>query len=1309
MSGDGFELTPEQEAAVKHRGSALLVSAAAGSGKTKVLVEHLLDRIEDGDSIDEFLVITYTRAAASELRERIYDELLNRIAENTDNRRLRRQLMLCGGARIGTIHSLCTDLLRENAYAANITPYFRVLDENESEIIKTLVLEDVLDRAYETIETSEGFRALIDATMAGRDDRRLISMILDSHTKLQSNPDPERWVKDQTEKLTMSGVSDISETVWGKYLIDKTRGRIQHWQGETVRLRRDMKIHPDFEKAYGSGIEAVITDAGSLLDALDRGWEEARRYSNIIFPRANPIKGYDDLKSIRRKCKAELEKCTDVFACSSAEHIEDMEAVAPAIAALLQLIMDFDVAYSEEKRNRGAVDFSDLEHLTLSLLIDNNTGERTESAKAISGRFKEIMVDEYQDVNAIQELIFNAVSDEGNNIFMVGDVKQSIYRFRLADPSIFLGKYKGAAEPSSGQWSVVSGQWSGDEGDEDGIIPFRENIATLIPNSEFRIPNSPVRVVLLSKNFRSRTGILDFVNFVFGSIMSEEFGEIDYTERERLIPGREDEGRGQGSGTLVIRNSEFGIRNEGDEGTERRNAECRIQNAEIEDVSYELSGTDAPVELDIIDMSNMESDEGEESPVKTQVEARFIAERILEIINGDYHIPNGRGGMSRAGYSDIVVLLRSMSGKAKQYADVLSEYGIPVEMPGSEDFFETVEVSAALSLLSVIDNPIQDIYLAAVLRGPVYGFSADELAEIRAEAWDTDYYGALTKAAESNSKCAAFLDEIDALRTLSPDMSAFRFIWYVYNKTGLLEWAGAMRGGNKRRNNLLLLAEYARRFEQSGYKGLFDFLTYMRSLQDKGVELAGYDAAISNDVVRIMSIHKSKGLEFPIVFLADTSKQFNYKDTQKPLVLHPEFGVGVKRIDRHRRIEYPTIARMAVQSKIKAEMLAEELRVLYVAMTRAKEKLIITATFKDAEKEIRNSEFGIRHEGNEGSGDPVMRDSEFGIRNPRRVPPQALEDIKHMAGWILAALGAAKPRNAEWRSENSEFGIRNSELSGTSWVIRQISAETKQNAECRMQNAEIKIRNSESRIPNSLPIDVLSERGSFVYPHGRAPELPSKLTVTELKGRLIDVEASGEAETVVYAGKSEARKRRFELGKPDFIRAETGLTAAERGTALHLVMQYIDFNKCGDAAGVGDEILRLTQKGFLTKEQADAVEAQKITRFFESDIGKRVLKANNIKREFKFSLLCPAERFYTHGGDDRILFQGIVDCFFEEDGELVLVDFKTDRVTKDTIEDRVSNYTPQLTAYSDALERITGKHVKERVIYFLTPDTAYYV
>ena len=1243
------DLTPEQAAAVQHRGSALLVSAAAGSGKTKVLVERLLGYVEQGDNIDDFLVITYTRAAAAELRERILDEISDRLAADPGNKHLRRQALLCRGAHISTIHAFCADILREYGHIAVLPPDFRVADDSESKLIKAEVLEDLLDQAYETINENEDFAELVDTMSAGRDDRRLSEIILDTHAKLQSSPDSRMWAEKQIANMNMRGVTDVSGTIWGEYLLSGIRISTDYWLGKMAEIRQAILGLPEFERAYGESVETTISGLKAFSSALGAGWDEARKHVGVEFPRpkGRGVSGYEELKDLRKRCKAAIEAFAGTLDCSSDEHIEDMLAVEPSVTRLLRLVLEFDAAYSAEKRRRGIADFADLEHMALSLLTGGDS-----PAAEISRRFREILVDEYQDVNAVQEMIFNAVSGNGSNIFMVGDVKQSIYRFRLADPSIFLEKYRSF---------------------KDAEI-------------EEQTEDTPVKI-MLSKNFRSRKGILDAVNFVFENIMSVEFGEMEYSIQERLVPGREDDG------SRPVEDAD----RLGEDGSRLDEDGSRLG----EDGSR--PGDDAAVEIRVIDMSAAEQNEDEESPDRVQEEARYIAGRIAELTAGSYMIPDKQGGERSAGYSDIVILLRSMRGKANQYAAALSELGIPSDMPGSEGYFETTEISAALSLLAVIDNPMQDIPLAATLLGPVYGFTPDELAGIRAGSRGTDFYRALLRAAESNAKCASFLREIDTLRNAAPDMPADRFIHHVYNVTGLPGRVGAMSGGNKRRANLILLAEYAQRFEQSGYKGLFGFLTYIRGLREKGMELDGGGAEAKEDAVRIMSIHKSKGLEFPVVFLADTSKRFNNDDAKKPLLIHPALGPGAMRTDRKRRIEYTTLARMAVSKALTKEMLAEELRVLYVAMTRAREKLIITAAYRNAEKELEK----------------LSRIVCFGTE------PQVIEELKNMSSWIIA------PILSGGTSEQTS-------------ILLSVVQCAQGNSDDYLSLAPVGSASGGSAPADADPdaVRALRERFNFRYPYAEAPDLPSKLTVTGLKGRYLDYEAAEDAQPAEYAPSKAGAplaERTHMLNdsqavkaapftepaaiaeyapdtapnaaghdapyiRPGFIMEKTGLTAAERGTALHLVMQYADFGKCASTSGAREEVLQLAESGLLSREQAEAVNAEKITRFFDTVIGKRVLNAKNIQREFKFSLLYPAERFFPGGGEDRIMLQGVIDCFFEEDGELTVIDFKTDNVTAEMLEERVSRYSYQLNIYADALTRITGMPVKEKVIYFFGPD-----
>jgi len=1334
------KLTPEQNAAVCHRGGALLVSAAAGSGKTKVLVERLFSRIRNGDDIDEFLVITYTRAAAAELRERISDEITEKLAESPGNRRLRRQSMLCRSAPIDTIHGFCTDILRENAHLAGFPPDFRIADESESTMIKTEVLEELLDGAYEKTGESAGFRELVDLVSPGRSDKRLSNIILDTYAKLQSCPDTAKWAAGQMEKLALTGITDVSETAWGAYLMEKARGTVSYWAGEMYRFREEARNYPEFDEKYGESIDATIDDIKDFLAALGAGWDAARARSAIDFGRVKVkrVTGYDDLKAVRLRCKAAMEKCALVFTNTSSECLEDMRAVGPAMGTLLRLITDFDKAFLDEKQRRGVVDFSDLEHLTLSLLTDRETGEKTGIAKAVSKRFKEIMVDEYQDVNAVQELIFNAVSTDGGNIFMVGDVKQSIYRFRLADPSIFLKKYEDFSD---------------------------------YPEQVGHYPDVPTgragTKILLSQNFRSKPGILETVNRVFSRIMSAGFGEMDYTRREYLIPGRDcgwDSGLDSGRDSERDSGRDSGLDSGRDSGLGS---------------GRDCGPDDGAVEFNIIDIVKADEDDEGESPGKTQTEAWFVARRIDELVENKYMIPSGDGGMRPVRYSDVVILLRSVRGKAWRYEAALAEQGIPAILPGNESFFETLEIQNAISLLSIIDNPMQDIPLAATLRSSVYRFSADELAEIRAGSRGTAFYqavkqaayggrpvqpsrteppgnaqkgmnhGILQQASQTGGKCRVFLEEIESMRAVMPDMPADRFIWHVYNKTGLPGLVGAMRGGQKRKNNLIALAEAARKYEQNGYKGLFGFLTFVKGLQERGadfpVDMNNSAGGEDDDAVRIMSIHKSKGLEFPVVILADTTKQFNYNDIQQPCLVHNEFGLGPKVIDMQRRIEYTTIARTAVQQKLAAEMRAEEMRVLYVAMTRAREKLIIFASVKGVGgiltkmESIASAQSSDDEKQSTDYEEKAVASACSATVNMAKIPAARLEEAKSTAEWILAAV----INEAHYSKDGAMDG---SVLCGDSrkpvMEIRVFSStEITEEKETTgdetaapntiIKNASLKKPQTHRPCADPKDIELLRERFSFSYPYPMAPELPSKLTVTGLKNRSIATETDKEAALLYPESNAGAPERALipdqddrgalkkapgkviNKRKPDFIGRSTGLTAADRGIALHLVMQHIDFNKCAEDKDkinvcrypeVKDGIDRLVEKGTMSREQADAVDTEKIAVFIRSDIGKRIVNAENIRREFRFSLLSPAEDYYPGGGRDEILLQGVIDCFFEEDGEITVLDFKTDRVRLDELEGKIAYYTPQLAAYSNALERITGKRVKERLIYFFDLD-----
>jgi len=1172
-----IKLTKEQLAATENSGGPLLVSAAAGSGKTRVLVERLMKKVLSGDryDVDDFLIITYTNAAAAELRGKILDAIYDRIASDPENRRLRRQADKCGRAEIETIHSFCSKIIRENANLLGIAPDFRIADESESGSIKQEILSDLLDEMYETGDA--GFIRLADTLGAGRDDAGLVNIILDAHVKLKSHPYPSVWVEEQIDAINTDVDTDLSDTLWGRTIMEKAASWADYW---TERLRDaidEAALYPDFLKAYGPSMDVTFDGMLRVKAGLKSGWDAAAEAIRAVeFPRPKPVAGYDDLKAVRNDLKDGLKPYINLFRYSSCKALEDMKTVAPAMTALLRLVLTFDERYSAEKRRRGVLDFSDQEHLALKLLVDEKTGKPTETAERVSQRFAEIMVDEYQDVNAIQELIFGAVSRNGQNVFMVGDVKQSIYRFRLADPTIFLGKYQSYKDAE-------------DASDGEG------------------------RRIILAKNFRSRAGVLEAANFIFRNIMSRSFGEMDYTDREALYPGAE------------------------------------------------YPEWDEPeMELDVIDLSAGDDEDGD----KTSAEAAFAAERILELTSGKVRISDGAGGTRPVRFGDIAILMRSPRSRLPAWTAALAAHGIPVATEPEGGFFSTPEITIAVSLLTVIDNPRQDIPLVSVLRSPIYGFTSEELGLIRADCRDGDFYEAILKRSEDDEKCRAFLVELAALRSEAADMPSDEFIWHVFTKTGLMAAVSAMPGSARRKNNLMLLLELAKKFEAAGYKGLFGFVSYLRKLMERGDEPAVEGASQDENAVTIMTIHKSKGLEFPIVILADTTRRFNTDDSKKPLLIHPKLGVGPKVTDTTRKIEYPSIARNAVKLAINSENMAEELRVLYVAMTRAREKLIVLCTYTDAEKEMARL-----------AGAPLP------------VPPQLLENGRCMADWMLmAALRREESGPIRYGAENVPAAS-----DGNRWCVRLITGtEDQPGAVGTTEN---------DTADDTAPICTVDvgARLNWKYPYDSASGLPSKLTATELKGGFRREEAGEDAENVSVPEVMLAPPVR-----PDFLSGKRPLTAAQKGTAAHMVMQFADYDRCVTVKGAAEEIERLRTMRVLSDREADAVDPRKISAFFSSPAGQEVLSADKLWRELKFSLLIPSEEIPGCPPGEEILLQGVVDCCYEKDGKLTIVDFKTDYVTDETIAQRAEFYRGQLSAYHTAMARIMKKPVARSVLYFIT-------
>lgn len=1151
-----FKPTASQQAAIETRGSAVLVSAGAGSGKTKVLTERLMGFITDSKSpadLDSFLIITFTRAAAAELRGRIMDELASALAEDPGNHRLRRQSALCRRAQIGTIHSFCANILRENSHLAGLSPDFKIVDDDRAANMKAMALERVMEKCYEESGKHPGFLELVDSVGAGRDDRRLSELVLSLHSKMQCHARPERWARQQVELLGRE-YSDAAETPWGREIMERALESAEYWSAELDRLMADMLAEAKIAAAYLPSVTETAEAVRELARCLRIGWDRARACFPIPFTRLGGLRNSPDpalserVKSRRDACKKAMAELQDSFYAESATLISDMRLTAGAMAALLSLTLEFDREYSREKRRSALVDYSDLEHITAALLTDEND-EPTELALRISARYTEIMVDEYQDVNQVQDTIFRAISKAGRNLFMVGDVKQSIYRFRLADPGIFTEKY----------------------------LKYKDDAEAA--------PGEPRRI-MLQENFRSRREILDAANSVFSLCMSRALGDLDYDEDAALKCGAAYEG-------------------------------------------------EVPLP-ELMLMALPKSEDDEESPDKTALEARFVAGKIRELVESGASVYD-KGQQRPMEYGDIAILLRSANNVGSIYRRELAQAGVPVSAGQGGGFFSSVEVSTMMSMLALIDNPHQDIPLIAVLRSPAFRFSPNELSGIR-RASDKDFYSAVVCAAEENEKCRKFIELLAELRSAAPDMAAAELVWHLLDRLDMLAICSAMSDGAQRRARLMELVELSEKFESTGYRGLHRFVLYLRRLAEKGQEPAL--GAESGSAVQIMSVHKSKGLEFPVVFLCDTARRFNKQDSRDTVLVHPQLGLGSKVTDIQRRVEYPSLARNAVKLRLEREMLSEEMRLLYVAMTRPKERLYITAAVKEPEALIEKAAPAVT------------------------VPmaPAVLQTAAGFANWLVYAALADGQRRMK-------IGIY--EAPG----ISEKAGEELHEAAC-----------------DEALYAELERLMSYSYPHKAAESLPSKLTATELKGR-----GERDEDAVNIAPPSQ---RSFKM--PDFTKKNKPLSATEKGTATHLVLQYMDFSKSGSMEEIRAEIERMLALRCISEREAQAVDAEAIFRLLTSPLGKRMLSAENMRREFKFSLLWDAKAVFADAGEEELLMQGVVDCFFEEKGKLVIVDYKTDNVkNRAQALERAEIYRGQLAAYAAALGRICNMEVAECILYFL--------
>lgn len=1174
------ELTREQRAAVDDRGRSLLVSAAAGSGKTKVLVERLFSYVErDGAQLDDFLIITYTRAAAAELRGKIAKELTRRMQNDPTDLRLQRQMLCVYRADIKTVDAFCTALLRENCHLLGedaaghmLRPDFRVLDEQEARLLKNRVLGETLERFYADMTENSGAALLAETLGAGRDDDSLEALVLELHGKIQAQSRPEEWLAQQ-QRFWSALPERLEDTPYGALLLDEVRGKAAAWRDTLRRACAQMAENATLAAKYAPAFEAVAGQLDALACARD--WTQATA-AEVVFPRLGAVKDADGgalkarMKTVWDSCRDEVKQLRALLDVPSQEAMDELRAMAPAMCALLRLTHDFTEAYQGEKRRRNAADFADQEHEAIRLLLDKN-GAPTPLAASVSARYREIMVDEFQDTNQVQNDIFRAISRDGKNLFTVGDVKQSIYRFRLADPTIFLDRYEHyplAAQAEKGEAAKL----------------------------------------LLTRNFRSREQVLEATNFIFRNILSRRMGELDYGEDESLHPGA----------------SYY--------PADEENRCC--------------------AELHLVNIS-----QADEPRSAAACEADFLAEYVKKLLDGGFPVHDGAGGTRPAREEDVVLLLRAPGPRLSGLRHAFAQRGLSLSADEAGTFYETMEISVAFALLQVIDNPRQDVPLLAALRSPVFGFSPDRLAQLRAAAQQGDFYDALL--ADDGADVQAFLETLAALRQDAQRMSVHELLFTLYDRCHLPAIFGAMQNGRERRENLLAFAQLAKEQEKQGVRGVFAFTAHLRTLleEDKAPVPA---AERSAGGIRVMSIHKSKGLEFPIVIVCDLAKGWNNMDFQSSVLVHPTLGLGPTYVDRTRRIRYASVARDALALTLRREAKAEELRLLYVAMTRAQEKLVLVQTRARAEKKLEKLL--------PDAGCPAL--------------PESVERCGCMGDWLLLP--------TLLRPEANE--------------LRTLAGVDEENLlPCTDHPWHISVHDAADFLPSGrAPVGTVQQANpgltfepqalEFVYQHAAAATLPAKLTATQLKGRVLDAEIAEHAELP---------PRLRSMARPRFLAPEVPLTGAERGTATHLALQYLDLAATGELT-LRAQLDAMTSRRLLTPEQAAAVDTAALDRLLKSTLAARIRAARRVEREYRFSLLLPAHELLPGAlQEDQVLLQGVADLFFEEDGGIVIVDFKTDRVFGAALHARAEEYRTQLETYALALSRVLQKPIRQRILYFL--------
>lgn len=1173
----GVVFTKEQQQVIDLRNRNILVSAAAGSGKTAVLVERIITRLtKDAPplDVDQLLVVTYTEAAAAEMKERIRNAIEKALEENPENLHLQRQATLVHHAQVTTIHSFCLSVIREYFHTIDLDPGFRIGEEGELKLLKRDVLEEVLESWYQ--EGKPQFVDFVESYATGKDDWKLEEIILQLYEYSRSYPNPEKWLEACAENYQVSSLEEMENAPFMAKIKKDIRQTLNDVESK-LEFAIDVCLRENGPAVYQAALESDLTFIQEIKSAESFG-RLYEVFSKLKWARlaTNRNKSVSEeavalVKSLRDECKKAVEGIRDEYFYDSPEGLQTgLLAAKNNMEILAAVVKDFSQAYKSKKQSKNMIDFNDMEHYALQILaVESETGFMpSPAAEEYQEKYKEIMIDEYQDSNYTQEAILTSVSGMAKgiyNVFMVGDVKQSIYRFRLSRPELFMEKYH-----------------------------------------TYSLEDAKEQRIDLHRNFRSRKEVLDSTNYVFRQIMTKDFGGIEYDDSAALYLG----------------------------------------------ASYEEQ-PDNETEVCIVDTSEMSGEEN-----KRELEARAAARKIKSLVGNHKVFDKQQGIYRKAKYGDIVVLTRSLKGWTDVFLRIFAQEGVPAYSVSKEGYFETKEIQMLLNYLKILDNPRQDIPFAAVLTSPFGKLTSEELAMIKSSAKGKTFFERTKKYLEEGmdtslkEKLNRFFGQYDRFRRKVPYTAIHVLLWEVMEETGYGNYVASLPGGEQRQANLEMLVEKAIGFESTSYKGLFHFVRYIEQLYKYEVDYGEANIVDeATDVVRLMSIHKSKGLEFPIVFVAGMDKQFNMQDARSSIVIHPDLGVGLDFVDVEKRMKYPSLIKKMIQKEVQKDSVSEELRVLYVAMTRAKEKLIMTGTISDLDKRMNSF-------------------AELYGRKVQTLPYLRLTKAKRYFDWILPAI---------YRSETiEEVPIRVSIVNLEDLVMDEMVEEYHGNITKQILKDWDTAKVYDLEWKRQIEIQF-----QFTYPYDMEQKTKQKVSVSELKKKVYLEEEEIEEEEVIPL-------------LPKFLQEEEVLSGASRGTAYHRVLELLDFRISYDAAALDSAIEKMVSEDLIEQGMADCVRKYDILKFLNSSIGKRVQEACRNQKFHAEQPFVLAEK----GETDAVLIQGIIDVYFEEDGELVVLDYKTDRVGK--AEGLKDKYRVQLQYYAKALEQITGKRVKQKMIYSFT-------